>query len=156
MSAGTRNGVMILTPDSDDRAFISHPFPKDMDVPIVTQTEVRAALKSTVGKTMSDGEIDALAEYVLSFFGYESEVIDNRLDPDDRDVFYMLEEAGLLSTRQEEVFIKKGKLWRIHYWILRTLVIKELAANGKPKPVEEAFVYDEVPDEVWNRELVAK
>jgi len=125
-------------------------------VPIVTQTEVRTALKATVGRTMSDEELDALAEYVLSFFGYESEVIDNKLDPDDRDVFYMLEEAGLLSTRQEEVFIKKGKLWRIHYWILRTIRIKGIAANGKPVSAREAFVYDEVPDEVWNRELVAK
>jgi len=126
-------------------------------VPIVTQSEVRAALKSTVGKTMSDEEIDALAEYVLSFFGYESEVIDNRLDPDDRDVFYMLEEAGLLTTRQEEVFIKKGKLWRIHYWILRTMRVKELAANGRPAAPDEAFgFYDEIPDEVWDRQLVAK
>lgn len=126
-------------------------------MPIVTQTEVRAALKATVGKGMPPEQLDALAEYVLSFFGYESEVIDNRLDPDDRDVFYMLEEAGLLSTRQEEVFIKKGKLWRIHYWILRTSLIKELAANGKAKPVEEAFgFYDSVPEEVWNRQLVAK
>ena len=125
-------------------------------MPIVTQTEVRTALKATVGRTMSDEELDALAEYVLSFFGYESEVIDNKLDPDDRDVFYMLEEAGLLSTRQEEVFIKKGKLWRIHYWILRTIRIKGIAANGKPVSAREAFVYDEVPDEVWNRELVAK
>jgi hypothetical protein len=125
-------------------------------VPIVTQTEVRAALQATVGKGMPPEELDALAEYVLSFFGYESEVIDNRLDPDDRDVFYMLEEAGLLSTRQEEVFIKKGKLWRIHYWILRTKLIKELAANGEPKPVDGAFVYADVPEEAWNRQLVAK
>ena len=126
-------------------------------MPIVTQSEVRAALRATVGKTMSDEEIDALAEYVLSFFGYESEVIDNKLDPDDRDVFYMLEEAGLLTTRQEEVFIKKGKLWRIHYWILRTLRIKELAANGQPAAPDESFgFYDEIPDEVWDRQLVAK
>lgn len=126
-------------------------------MPIVTQTEVREALKATVGKGMPPEELDALAEYVLSFFGYESEVIDNRLDSDDRDVFYMLEEAGLLSTRQEEVFIKKGKLWRIHYWILRTIVIKGLAANGNAKPVEEAFgFYDSVPEEAWNRQLVAK
>lgn len=125
-------------------------------MPIVTQTEVRAALQATVGKGMPPEELDALAEYVLSFFGYESEVIDNRLDPDDRDVFYMLEEAGLLSTRQEEVFIKKGKLWRIHYWILRTKLIKELAANGEPKPVDGAFVYADVPEEAWNRQLVAK
>lgn len=126
-------------------------------MPIVTLAEVRSALKATVGKGMPDGELDALAEYVLSFFGYESEVIDNRLDPDDRDVFYMLEEAGLLSTRQEEVFIKKGKLWRIHYWILRTITIKALALNGRPKPVEQGFgFYDDVPEEVWNRQLVAK
>ncbi|HEV8594068.1 MAG TPA: DUF6015 family protein [Thermoplasmata archaeon] len=117
---------------------------------------MRAALQATVGKGMPPEELDALAEYVLSFFGYESEVIDNRLDPDDRDVFYMLEEAGLLSTRQEEVFIKKGKLWRIHYWILRTKLIKELAANGEPKPVDGAFVYADVPEEAWNRQLVAK
>ena len=123
-------------------------------MPVVTQTEVRSALRATVGKGMPDGELDALAEYVLSFFGYESEVIDNRLDPDDRDVFYMLEEAGLLSTRQEEVFIKKGKLWRIHYWILRTHRIKELAHGEAPEPVQESFgFYNEVPDEVWNRQV---
>ena len=125
-------------------------------MPVVTQTEVRSALRATVGKGMPDGELDALAEYVLSFFGYESEVIDNRLDPDDRDVFYMLEEAGLLSTRQEEVFIKKGKLWRIHYWILRTMRIKEIAHDGRPSAVREAFVYDDVPEEAWNREIPAK
>ncbi len=127
-------------------------------MPIVTQAEVRTALKRTVGRRgISDGELDALAEYVLSFFGYESEVIDNRLDVDDRDVFYMLEEEGLLSTRQEEVFIRKGKLWRIHYWILRTQRIKELARGETPEVVEAAFgFYDKVPDEVWNRQVAAK
>lgn len=149
---------MILSPDSFGGAFITHPPPKEEAVPIVTQTEVRAALKRTVGRRgMSEEELDALAEYVLSFFGYESEVIDNRLDVDDRDVFYMLEEAGLLSTRQEEVFIKKGKLWRIHYWILRTQRIKDLARGESPEPAQEAFgFYDEVPDDVWSRQVVAK
>ena len=127
-------------------------------MPIVTQSEVRAALKRTVGRRgMSEEELDALAEYVLSFFGYESEVIDNRLDVDDRDVFYMLEEEGLLSTRQEEVFIKKGKLWRIHYWVLRTQRIKDLARGEAVEASQEAFgFYDEVPDEVWTRQVVAK
>jgi len=141
--------------DSLGGAFITHAPQKEKAVPIVTQTEVRAALKVTVGRRgMSDDEIEALAEYVLSFFGYESEVIDNRLDVDDRDVFYMLEEAGLLSTRQEEVFIKKGKLWRIHYWILRTHRIKELAHGNAPEAAQESFgFYNEVPDEVWNRQI---
>src|SRR6266571_6194982 len=149
---------MILRRDSLDGAFITLRFQREGAVPIVTQAEVRTALKRTVGRRgMSDEELDALAEYVLSFFGYESEVIDNRLDVDDRDVFYMLEEAGLLSTRQEEVFIKKGKLWRIHYWILRTQRIKDIAQGEAPVPVQEAFgFYDEVPDDVWSRQVVAK
>src|SRR3990170_792186 len=148
---------MILTTDSDNAAFIRPGAQSPVSVPIVTQSEVRAALKATVGQDMSDEEIDALAEYVLSFFGYESEVIDNRLDVDDRDVFYMLEEEGLLSTRQEEVFIKKGKLWRIHYWVLRTQRVKELAHGEAVESADEAFgFYDDVPDEVWNRQVIAK
>ncbi len=149
---------MILTPDSTGAVLICIRRQRDGAVPIVTQTEVRAALKVTVGRRgMTDVQVDALAEYVLSFFGYESEVIDNRLDVDDRDVFYMLEEAGLVTTRQEEVFIRKGKLWRIHYWILRTRRIKDLARDGVPEQLPGAFgFYDEVPEEVWSRHIPAK
>jgi len=148
---------MILTRDFRVNAFIWALTHRNTLVPIVTQTEVRAALKATVGGGMTDSQLEVMAEYVLSFFGYETEVIDNRLDVDDRDVFYMLEEAGLVTTRQEEVFIKKGKLWRIHYWVLRTLKIKEIAHNGKPRAVQEAFVYDDVPEEVWSsRQIEAK
>lgn len=147
---------MILTGDSGVHAFIWDSAHRGMSVPIVTQTEVRAALKATVGGGMTDSQLDAMAEYVLSFFGYETEVIDNRLDVDDRDVFYMLEEAGLVTTRQEEVFIKKGKLWRIHYWVLRTGRIKELAGTRLPKVVATGFAYDHLPAEAWERTPIAK
>ena len=63
----------------------------------------------------------------MSFFGFTDQVIDNRLTSEDRDVFYMLEEEGFLTTRQEEVHLKKGKLWRIHYWILKKDQILRLA-----------------------------
>src|SRR2546430_5490194 len=99
-------------------------------MPVVTMSELRAALHATVGKRgMTEEDIGILADYLMSFFGFDSEVIDNRLDMDDRDVFYMIEEAGLLGTRQEEVHIKKGKLWRIHYLVLRTAPIKGLAGT---------------------------
>jgi hypothetical protein len=119
----------------------------------VLHREMRAALKATVGKRgMSEEEVMALTDYVLSFFGHESEVIDNRLDVDDRDVFYMLEEEGLLGTRQEEIHIRRGKLWRIHYWILRTERIKQLAAaDGGPGRDDSSAVYREVPEEAWSR-----
>ena len=75
---------------------------------------------------------------------------------DDRDVFYMIEEAGLLGTRQEEIHIKKGKLWRIHYWVLRTARIKELAGTRVPKTEARGFAYDHLPAEAWERAPLPK
>jgi hypothetical protein len=122
---------------------------------VVTMQQVESALKKTVGrKGMSDAEIKTLADYVMSFFGYTDEVIDNRLTSEDRDVFYMLEEEGLLTTTQEEVLLKKGKLWRIHYWILKKDQIIRLAKmdeEGVVEKDEQAGVYDQVSDEEWAR-----
>ncbi len=122
---------------------------------VVTMQQVESALKKTVGKKgMSDDEIKNLADYLMSFFGYTDEVIDNRLTSEDRDVFYMLEEEGLLTTTQEEVLLKKGKLWRIHFWILKKDQIIRLAdrAEGEAKPgVEATDVYGELSDEEWSR-----
>ncbi len=126
-------------------------------MPIVLMSEVVSALKATLGKRgMPDEEVRVLADYMLSFFGFETEVIDNNLDVADRDVFYMLEEEGLLGTRQEEVLIKKGKTWRIHYWVLRVDRIKALAKGSNARRVEDAFaVYQDVPDEIWARQMPA-
>jgi len=102
---------------------------------------------------MSDEEIGSLTDYVLSFFGHEVEVIDNRLEVDDRDVFYMLEEEGLLGTRQEEVHLRRGKLWRIHYWILRSDRVKALARSGNGAHADDTnAVYEHMPEEAWERQ----
>ena len=126
-------------------------------MPIVLMSEVVSALRATLGKRgMPDEEVRILADYLLSFFGFETEVIDNNLDVADRDVFYMLEEEGLLGTRQEEILIKKGKTWRIHYWVLRVDRIKALAkGSGKPRAADAFAIYDDVPDEIWSRQLPA-
>jgi len=106
---------------------------------------------------MSEEDLRALADYLMSFFGFETEAIDNSLDVADRDVFYMLEEEGLLTTRQEEVMIKKGKMWRIHYWILRVERIKAFAKPQRPRADVNAFaVYDTLPDDIWTRQLPAR
>ncbi len=123
---------------------------------VVTMRQVELALKRTLGKKseMSDTEIKKLAEYVMSFFGYTDEVIDNRLTPGDRDVFYMLEEEGLVTTTHEEVLLKKGKLWRIHYWILKKDQIIRLASMDEkeaPKVENVTNVYEEISDEQWAR-----
>ncbi len=122
---------------------------------VVTMQQVEIALKRTLGKKgMSDDEVKRMAEYLMSFFGYTDEVIDNRLTPEDRDVFYMLEEEGLLTTTQEEVLLKKGKLWRIHYWILKKDQIIRLSSGDegeKPKAAAVEDVYDQLSDEEWAR-----
>jgi len=123
---------------------------------VVTMRQVELALKRTVGKKseMSDTELKKLAEYVMSFFGYTDEVIDNRLTPGDRDVFYMLEEEGLVTTTHDEALLKKGKLWRIHYWILKKDQIIRLASMDEeevPKVGKVADVYEEISDEQWAR-----
>jgi RNA 3'-terminal phosphate cyclase len=122
-------------------------------VTVVSMEDVVLALQNTLGKKgMSPDDIGKLAEYLMSFFGFTDEVIDNRLTSEDRDVFYMLEEEGFLTTTQEEVHLKKGKLWRIHYWILKKDQILRLARREEKKLKsrdECSAVYDEISEDVW-------
>ncbi|QLH74044.1 MAG: hypothetical protein HPY73_00290 [Methanomassiliicoccales archaeon] len=120
---------------------------------VVSMEDVISALKNTLGrKGMTEEDIVKLAEYLMSFFGFEGEVIDNRLTSEDRDVFYMLEEEGFLTTTQEEVHLKKGKLWRIHYWILKKDQILRLAKRSKEERAESddaSAVYAQMGDDIW-------
>lgn len=100
---------------------------------------------------MGPRETSQVAEYLLGFFGYGTEVIDNVLQPEDRDVFYMLEEEGLLSTRQEEVMVTRGKLWRIHYWILRVDKMRQALVNVKEDGEDYQALYEGISEEVWTR-----
>lgn len=118
--------------------------------------ELVLALKNTLGKKgMQESDIERLAEYIMSFFGYTDSVIDNRLTSEDRDVFYMLEEEGFVTTTEEEVHLKKGKMWRIHYWILKKDQIFRLAAIPEEKQLEMddvVSIYENISKEVWARE----
>ena len=90
----------------------------------------------------------------MNFFGYGEYVIDNVLSSEDRDVFYMLEEEGILKTSREEINLLKGKVWRIHYWILRKREILQQAMESEIKETEEdefSSLYSEISDEVWSR-----
>jgi hypothetical protein len=123
---------------------------------VVSMEELVLALKNTLGKKgMQDSDIERLAEYIMSFFGYTDSVIDNRLTSEDRDVFYMLEEEGFVTTTEEEVHLKKGKMWRIHYWLLKKDQIFRLAAIPEEKHLEldEAVsIYENISNDIWARE----
>lgn len=126
----------------------------ELSATVVTYEDLVTALKKLLGKKgMSDADVQKLAIYLLNFFGYSDYIIDNILNTDDRDVFYMLEEEGLLTTEREEIYILKGKVWRIHYWMLRKRRILELV-HGEEKVERKAkradlTVYDEMTEDDW-------
>jgi len=123
----------------------------------VTVEDLTLAIKNSIDKNMEMEEEQAymLARHVLNFFGYADRIIDNILEPEDRDAFYMLEDAGLLTTEREETTLYDGREWRIHYWLFRKDRIKDLMDSGPAKAPEEAAnesaVYGELPDDIWRR-----
>lgn len=120
---------------------------------VVTISEMRHALINTLGKQgMSPEEISALAEQIMNYFGFDDCVMDNTLTSGERDIFYMLEEAGFLTTIQEEVPVAKGKIWRLHYWVLHRENIRRFARIGEEKKVDtDEFndFYKNLEDSAW-------
>ena len=120
---------------------------------LTTQTLAAAINYSPEYSYMGEDESNYLAEHILNFFGYSDRIIDNVLHPEDRDTFYMLEDAGLMETEREETTLYDGREWRIHYWLLKISEIQGRMASG-PKYApedEEPSVYDEIPQDIWSR-----
>jgi hypothetical protein len=129
---------------------------------IISHKELRDAiayaLRDEMGKITEDTEKNATktAAYLLNFFGYGDRIIDNVLDTDDRDNFYLMEETGVLTTAREEINLLKGKIWRMHYWLLKKDSILRYAAaynEDKNHPPEEnpAATYENLEEEAWQR-----
>ena len=115
---------------------------------VVTFEILFKALKNTLGAMgVDDDTIRMYTEIVLGFFGFGEYVIDNALSKEDRDLFYMLEEFEILKTRTEEISIRRGKLWRTHYWVLNKERIKELAEK-KIEEEERIRIYDKIFKEI--------
>lgn len=113
---------------------------------------IRNSIKNDV-RSMPEEEAKEMAQHVMNFFGYSERIIDNILEPEDRDAFYMLEDSGLLTTEREETTLYDGREWRIHYWIFKKDRILDLVrTKGKkldPITEEAMSIYEEIPDDVW-------
>lgn len=96
-----------------------------------------------------------LAETMLNFFGYTTRVLDNMLQPEEREVFYTLEDMGLLRTEREETSLYDGREWRINYWVLNTEVILDyLSGKGDvepPRDMDPSEIYFSLPEHLWER-----
>lgn len=122
----------------------------------LTVDDLTRAIRNSIKnerRRMPEEEARQMAQHVMNFFGYSERIIDNILEPEDRDAFYMLEDSGLLTTEREETTLYDGREWRIHYWLFKKDRILELvkAAQAKRDQITEdaMSIYEEMPDEVW-------
>ena len=121
---------------------------------IVTVEELTQAIRNSPdNRGIPEEEAYDIARHVLNFFGYSDRIIDNVLEPEDRDMFYMLEDATILTTEREETTLYDGREWRINYWLFRKDKIRQLmddeGKNGNKE--EKETVYDEIPLDAWDR-----
>lgn len=103
---------------------------------------------------MIEKEAQDLARHMLNFFGYSDRIIDNVLEPEDRDAFYMLEDAAILTTEREETTLYDGREWRIHYWLFRKDRIRNLmeSINTYDEQVMSSNnAYNDLPSDIWDR-----
>ncbi len=118
----------------------------------LTVDDLTRAIKNSIDRSgMKDDEARMMAQHVLNFFGYSERIIDNVLEPEDRDAFYMLEDSGILTTEREETTLYDGREWRIHYWMFRKERIAELVRAQREKEEREraSSIYDNVPEDFW-------
>jgi len=124
---------------------------------IITLNEMTKALENKVG--LNKEKAQKIAEFIMDAFGYETRIIDNILKPDERQIFYMLEAEGLMTTEREQNRLYDGREWLTHYWELRKNAILHYAYH---KPVEKPAeiiepvvkkepqsVYSSVTEDMW-------
>ena len=121
---------------------------------MITVDDLTLAIEHSIDSEMKLEHEEAfdLAQHVLNFFGYSNRIIDNVLEPEDRDAFYMLYVTGAPTTEREEITLYDGREWRIHYWLFKNEKIQDLINNIKPvqeEVVEETDLYKELPREAW-------
>jgi hypothetical protein len=125
---------------------------------IITLDDLSKAIANRVGIDIEEARRDA--GFVMDIFGFDDRVIDNVLDPEDRQLFYILEEEGMLTTEREETTLYDGREWRTHYWRLKkdtiTRYSKEKASERSAlidkkqiKNVSDDDIYNTMEDEQW-------
>jgi hypothetical protein len=126
---------------------------------IITLADLSKAISNRVGIEIEEARRDA--GFVMDIFGFQDRVIDNVLDPEDRQLFYILEEEGMLTTEREETTLYDGREWRTHYWVIRKNVILKYAKDENKRvrsvlsdkqtieDISDEVIYDALEDDIW-------
>ena len=119
---------------------------------VITPEDLEVAFSKTFGQKGYDEEtIKEMAALIISLYGFDYAVVDNRLKSRERDTFYKLEEEGLVYIKQEEVTLKKGKVWRLHYWFLNRKKILQLSRGEEELTDEDKYAVYIKEDHIWER-----
>lgn len=99
---------------------------------------------------------ESSAELLLGYFGFDDMMLDNMLSKHHRDLFYMMEDQGILSTYHELETLHTGREFRLNYWILKKDSINKLLelqpVKEKSKSNEKQYAcYDSLPNDAWCR-----
>ena len=116
--------------------------------------ELTEAIRQNIDEEMEPLVAEGMAEHALGFFGYYDRIIDNALEPTDRNLFYMFQDYELLTTESEETTLWDGREWRIHYWkFIEGRREKVLAKMNEVDEEEEtdpsADLYTDISDRIW-------
>jgi len=126
---------------------------------IVTLDDLSKAISNRVGIDIEEARRDA--GFVMDIFGFQDRVIDNVLDPEDRQLFYILEEEGMLTTEREETTLYDGREWRTHYWVIRKDTIINFAKDENRRrgsvlsdkqtidDISDEAIYDALEEDIW-------
>jgi len=126
---------------------------------IITLDDLSKAIANRVGIDIEEARRDA--GFVMDIFGFQDRIIDNVLDPEDRQLFYILEEEGMLTTEREETTLYDGREWRTHYWVIRKDIILKFAKDENKRigtvlsdkqrlqDISDEAIYDNLNENQW-------
>ncbi len=125
----------------------------------MTLAELTLAIRRKVDIEMEVIVAESIAEHALGFFGFSNRIIDNALEPTDRNLFYQLQDYDLLTTESEETTLWDGREWRIHYWKFkpdaREFARRAMNEDAQSKDDEDPYagIYDDVPSSLWKERM---
>jgi len=120
----------------------------------LTLAQLTQAIRYKVDIDMETVVAESIAEHALGFFGFSNRIIDNALEPTDRNLFYQLQDYDLLTTESEETTLWDGREWRIYYWKFKAdaeELARLSAVEDKSEEEEDPYagIYEDVPVSLW-------
>ena len=85
---------------------------------IITVESLATAIREIPDLELERQESLKLSHHILNYFGYGGSVNDFIIERDMRGIFYMLEDASLLSSHREETTFYDGKRWTLFFWTM--------------------------------------